>query len=570
MLKLLKNMKGYVKECILGPLLKLMEALIELFIPYVVLNMINNGIEKGDSSYIIWSALLLVGMGLIGLALSLTAQYFSAKAAVGFTARVREKLFAHIQKLSYSDIDKVGRATLINRLTSDMNQVQTGINLTLRLFLRSPFIVFGAAIMAFTVSPEASTVFLVAIPVLAVVVFTIMLVTIPLYKKVQSRLDVVTAKTRENLNGVRMLRALCKEEEEISSFNEANYSLTLSQKFVGRISALMNPMTFVIINIAIAMLIYKGGVRVELGLLSQAAVIALYNYMSQILVELIKLANLIISITKAVACGNRVQAVLNIQPSLMKCESSGLCSDHSVEFKSVYFKYNGGGDYALSDISFTADKGETIGIIGGTGSGKTTLINLLCRFYDATEGNVFVGGKDVKSMSLSEVNAMIGIVPQKAELFAGTVRSNILFGNENASDEDINIALETAVAKEFVDKLPFGLESPVEQYGRNLSGGQRQRLTLARAFVKRPEILILDDSSSALDYLTDLNLRRNISSLDYDPIVFIVSQRYSSIKDADKIIVIDEGSIVGIGSHSELYDNNEIYREICVSQMKNA
>ncbi len=569
MLKLLKNMKGYVKECILGPLLKLMEALIELFIPYVVLNMINNGIEKGDSNYIIWSALLLVGMGLVGLALSLTAQFFSAKAAVGFTARVREKLFAHIQKLSYSDIDRVGRSTLINRLTSDMNQIQTGINLTLRLFLRSPFIVFGAAIMAFTVSPEASIVFLVAIPVLAVVVFSIMLITIPLYKKVQSRLDIVTAKTRENLNGARMLRALCKEDDEVFSFKEANYDLTVSQKFVGRISAIMNPMTFVIINISIAVLIYKGGVRVEIGLLSQAAVIALYNYMSQILVELIKLANLIISITKAVACGKRVQAVLDIKPSLVKYESNGPASDYMVEFRNVNFRYNSGGDYALSNINFTVGKGETVGIIGGTGSGKTTLINLLCRFYDTTDGNVFVGGKDVKSISLSEVNKMIGIVPQKAELFAGTVRSNILFGNDNASDDDINQALETAVAKEFVDRLSSGLDSPVEQYGRNLSGGQRQRLALARAFVKRPEILILDDSSSALDYLTDLNLRRNISSLDYDPTVFIVSQRYSSIKDADKIIVIDEGNIVGIGTHSELYDNNDVYKEICISQMKN-
>ncbi len=569
MLKLLKNMKGYGKECVLGPLLKLFEALIELFIPYVVLNMINNGIEKSDTSYIVISALLLVGMGLLGLALSITAQYFSAKAAVGFTSRVREKLFSHIQKLSYSDIDRIGKSTLINRLTSDMNQVQTGVNLALRLFLRSPFIVFGAAIMAFTVSPEASTVFLYAIPLLAVVVFTVMLVTIPLYRKVQSRLDSVTAKTRENLNGARMLRALVKEDDEISSFNEKNGELNGAQKFVGKISSLMNPMTFVIINIAIALLIYKGGLRVEIGLLSQAAVVALYNYMSQILVELIKLANLIITITKAVACGKRVQAVLDIEPSIVQRET-GEKSDSFVEFRNVSFKYSKGGDYSLNDVNFTAEKGEVIGIIGGTGSGKSTLINLLCRFYDATKGSVLLKGNDVKSMSQSEILSLIGIVPQKSELFAGTVKSNILFGNENAKDNEIYEALDNAVASEFVNKLEKGIDSPVEQYGRNLSGGQKQRLTLARALVKRPEILILDDSSSALDYLTDLKLRRNIASLDYKPTVFIVSQRFSSIKDADKILVLDEGEIVGIGKHDELYKNNELYREICVSQTKNA
>ncbi len=570
MLKLLKNMKGYGKECVLGPLLKLFEALIELFIPYVVLNMINNGIEKSDTSYIIVSALLLVGMGLVALALSITAQYFSAKAAVGFTARVREKLFAHIQKLSYSDIDRIGKSTLINRLTSDMNQVQTGVNLALRLFLRSPFIVFGAAIMAFTVSPEASTVFLYAIPLLAVVVFTVMLVTIPLYRKVQSRLDGVTAKTRENLNGARMLRALVKEDDEISTFNEKNGDLNRAQKFVGKISSLMNPMTFVIINIAIALLIYKGGLRVELGLLSQAAVVALYNYMSQILVELIKLANLIITITKAVACGKRVQAVLDIEPSIVTCEATGEESSSFVEFRNVSFKYSKGGDYALSDVNFSAEKGETVGIIGGTGSGKSTLINLLCRFYDTTKGCILLNGNDVKTMPQSDILSHIGIVPQKSELFAGTIKSNILFGNENATDSEIYEALENAVASEFVNKLEKGIDSPVEQYGRNLSGGQKQRLTLARSLVKRPEILILDDSSSALDYLTDLKLRRNISSLDYNPTVFIVSQRFSSIKDADKILVLDEGQIVGIGKHDDLYENNDLYREICVSQTKNA
>ncbi len=570
MLKLLKNMKGYGKECVLGPLLKLMEALIELFIPYVVLNMINNGIEKSDTSYIVWSALLLVGMGLFGLAFSITAQYFSAKAAVGFTARVREKLFNHIQKLSYRDIDKLGKSTLINRLTSDMNQVQTGVNLALRLFLRSPFIVFGAAIMAFTVSPEASTVFLLAIPVLAVIVFAVLLITIPLYKKVQSRLDGVTAKTRENLNGARMLRALVKEDDEIASFNEKNGELNRAQKFVGKISSLTNPLTFVIINIAIALLIYKGGLRVEIGLLSQAAVVALYNYMSQILVELIKLANMIITMTKALACARRVQSVLDIQPSVFKREPSDEGSDSLIEFRNVAFKYSEGGDYALKDINFTAEKGETVGIIGGTGAGKSTLINLLCRFYDTTMGTVFLKGNDVKGMSESEILSLIGIVPQKSELFAGTIKSNILFGDESASDEEIKEALDCAVASEFVNKLDKGIDSPVEQYGRNLSGGQKQRLTLARALVKRPEILILDDSSSALDYLTDLKLRRNIASLDYKPAVFIVSQRFTTIKDADKILVLDEGEIVGIGKHDELYECNDLYREICVSQTKNA
>lgn len=570
MLKLLKNMKGYGKECVLGPLLKLMEALIELFIPYVVLNMINNGIEKSDASYIVWSAVLLVCMGLVGLALSITAQFFSAKAAVGFTARVRERLFAHIQKLSYSDIDRIGKSTLINRLTSDMNQVQTGVNLALRLFLRSPFIVFGAAIMAFTVSPEASTVFLYAIPLLALVVFTVMLVTIPLYRQVQSRLDGVTAKTRENLNGVRMLRALVKENDEIASFNEKNAALSTAQKFVGKISSLMNPMTFVIINIAIALLIYKGALRVEVGLLSQAAVVALYNYMSQILVELIKLANLIITITKSVACGKRVQSILDIDPSITVGGETGEVSDAFIEFRNVSFKYSKGGDYAINDVNFKAEKGEVVGIIGGTGSGKSTLVNLLCRFYDASKGSILLNGKNVKEAKTSDILSMIGVVPQKSELFAGTIKSNILFGNESATDNDIRDALENAVASEFVDKLEKGIDSPVEQYGRNLSGGQKQRLTLARALVKRPEILILDDSSSALDYLTDLKLRRNISSLDYKPTVFIVSQRFSSIKDADKIIVLDEGQIAGIGKHDELYENNELYREICTSQTKNA
>lgn len=566
MFRLLKYMKSYKKECVLGPLLKLLEALIELYIPFVVLNMINIGIEKRDKDYIIACIFLLIAMGVAGLALSLTAQYFSAKAAVGFTARVREKLFYHIQSLSYREIDKIGRSTLVNRLTSDMNQVQTGINLALRLLLRSPFIVFGAAIMSFTIDAQVATVFLFAIPILAVIIFSIMLVTIPLYKRVQSRLDTVTSKTRENLSGARMLRALCKEDSEISEFNKKNDELLKDQKFTGRISALMNPLTFAVINIAIAILIYNGAVKVELGLLSQAAVIALYNYMSQILVELIKLANLIINITKAVACGNRVQALFEVKSSISYKTSSDDDSDSAVEFRNVSFGYSESGEYVLNDISFAVEEGSTVGIIGGTGSGKTTLINILCRFYDPSHGDVYLFGKNLKSMTSEEILENVGIASQKAELFSGTIRSNVLFGVKDASDDKILRILELSEAKEFVEKLPMGLDSPVEQYGRNLSGGQRQRISIARALIKDPKILILDDSSSALDYLTDLKLRRNISSLDYNPTVFIVSQRVSAVKESDTIIVLDDGKIVGNGKHDELYSQNDVYKEICDSQ----
>lgn len=570
MFRLLKYMKSYKKECVLGPLLKLLEALIELYIPFVVLNMINVGIENSDKSYIIGCILLLIVMGVVGLALSLTAQYFSAKAAVGFTARVREKLFYHIQSLSYKEIDKIGRTTLVNRLTSDMNQVQTGINLALRLLLRSPFIVFGAAIMSFTIDAQVATVFLFAIPVLAVIIFSIMLVTIPLYKRVQSRLDTVTSKTRENLSGARMLRALCKEDSEISEFNNKNDELLKDQKFTGRISALMNPLTFAVINIAIAILIYNGAVKVELGLLSQAAVIALYNYMSQILVELIKLANLIINITKAVACGNRVQALFEVKSSISYKTSSDDDSDSAVEFRNVSFGYSESSEYVLNDVSFVVEEGSTVGIIGGTGSGKTTLINLLCRFYDPSHGDVYLFGKNLKSMTSEEILENVGIASQKAELFSGTIRSNVLFGVKGVSDDKLFRILELSEAKEFVEKLPLGLDSPVEQYGRNLSGGQKQRISIARAFIKDPKILILDDSSSALDYLTDLKLRRNISSLDYNPTVFIVSQRVSAVKESDAIIVLDDGKIVGNGKHDELYSQNDVYKEICDSQNEEA
>ncbi len=567
MFRLLRHMKGYKKECVLGPLFKLLEALIELYIPFVVLNMINIGIEKRDKDYIIACIFLLIGMGVVGLALSLTAQYFSAKAAVGFTSRVREKLFSHIQSLSYKEIDKIGRSTLINRLTSDLNQVQTGTNLALRLLLRSPFIVFGAAIMSFTIDAQVATVFLFTIPVLAVIIFGIMLVTIPLFKRVQARLDTITSKTCENLSGARMLRALCKEDSEISEFNTKNNELLHNQKFVGKISTLMNPLTFAVINIAIALLIYNGALKVEHGLLTQAAVIALYNYMSQILVELIKLANLIINITKAVACGNRVQALFDVSSSIYVEQSSNETSDAAVEFRNVSFGYSDGAENALNNISFVAKQGETIGIIGGTGSGKTTLINLLCRFYDPNVGAVYHFGKNLKTMSNEEIIKNVGIASQKVELFAGTIRSNVLFGITEASDDKILRALELSEAREFVDKLPLGLDSPVEQNGRNLSGGQRQRLSIARALIKEPKILILDDTSSALDYITDLKLRRNISSLEYSPTVFIVSQRVSAVKDCDTIIVLDDGNVAGIGRHDELSDGNDVYKEICDSQI---
>ena len=566
MIKLLRYMKGYRKECVLGPFFKLLEALIELFIPYVILSMIDNGIEKSDIKNIVISVLILVLMGIVGLVFSLTAQYFSAKAAVGFTARVREVLFSHIQSLSYKEIDKIGRSTLINRMTSDMNQVQTGVNLALRLFLRSPFIVFGAAIMAYTVDPEIASVFLYTIPILSIIVFSIMLLGIPLYKKVQSHLDKITAKTRENLSGARMIRALCKENDEITDFNSVNNELSRSQRFVGKISSLMNPLTFVVINLAIVLLIYKGGVKVELGALSQAKVIVIYNYMTQILVELIKLANLIISITKAVACANRVSAVLDIKSSIEVEKSTDNASESIIEFRDVSFKYNKNGDYALKNISFSIKRGQKVGIIGGTGSGKSTLISLLCRFYDTTKGEVFVYGKNVKCLSSDELLNNVGIVPQKAALFSGTIKSNLMFGNEYASDADLYDALHMAVADEFVNDLPEGINSTVEQFGRNLSGGQKQRLTIARALVRKSNILILDDSSSALDYMTDKTLRSRISSLSYDPTVITISQRASTIKNSDVIIVLDEGEIVGMGTHDELKASCAVYNEICLSQ----
>lgn len=571
MKSLLRYMKGYRKECLLGPLLKLAEATLELLVPYVILAMIRNGIEGENRRYVVLAMLILIGMGFVGLLFSVAAQYFSAKAAVGFTARVREALFAHIQSLTYREIDGLGRSTLMTRMTSDMNQVQTGVNLALRLLLRSPFIVFGAMIMAFTIDYEAAMTFVVAIPVLSVVVFGILLAGIPLYKKVQVRLDGILSKTRENLTGVRMLRALCKEDSEVRDFDEKTEQLAGSQKLVGRISSLMNPLTYVLINLAIAFLMYRGAIKVQYGVLTQGAVLALYNYMSQILVELIKLANLIINITKSIACANRVEAVLETKPSLSVLPEKYSEKDGAVvEFDRVSFRYGNGGENAVNDISFQVRPGETVGIIGGTGSGKSTLIHLLCRFYEAVEGDIYVEGRSVTSYPQEELLSKFGIVPQKATLFRGDIRSNMQFGREDVTDEEIWEALSLAQAKEFVEKKEGGLSAPVEQFGRNLSGGQRQRLTIARALVRRPSILILDDSSSALDYATDLALRRSIRSLDYRPTVFLVSQRASTLKGADRILVMDEGRLVGIGTHDELFDTCDVYREICLSQMKQA
>lgn len=569
MKKLLRYMKGYGKECVLGPLLKLAEATLELLVPYVILAIVNVGIGNEDKSYIVYATLILIGMGFAGLLFSVAAQYFSAKAAVGFSSRVREALFGHIQSLTYREIDGLGRSTLITRLTSDMNQVQTGVNLALRLFLRSPFIVFGAMIMAFTIDREAAMTFVIVIPVLSIVVFGIMLAGIPLYKKVQQRLDAILSKTRENLTGVRMLRALCKEDSEKQDFDDKNDLLNHAQKFVGRIASLMNPLTYIIINLAIVFLMYQGAIKVEHGVLTQGAVLALYNYMSQILVELIKLANLIINITKAVACANRVESVLETRPSLSVLpEKYSDNRDLAVEFDKVSFRYGNGGENAINDVSFTAKPGETVGIIGGTGSGKSTLIHLLCRFYEAAAGDIYVDGQSVASYPAKVLLDKIGSVPQKATLFRGDIRSNMQFGREDVTDEEIWEALTLAQAKEFVEKKEGGLSSPVEQFGRNLSGGQRQRLTIARALVRKPSILILDDSASALDYATDLALRRAIHSLDYHPTVFLVTQRASTLRGADRILVLDEGTLVGIGTHDELFDSCDVYREICLSQTK--
>ena len=574
MKKLLCYLKEYKKESVLGPLFKLLEATLELFVPLVVAAIIDTGIGNQDRGYVVKMCLVLVLLGLIGLAFSVTAQYFAAKAAVGFVTTIRHVLFGHIQKLSYAELDTQGTSTLITRMTSDMNQVQNGVNLTLRLLLRSPFVVIGAMVMAFTIDVKAALVFVVGIPALAVVVFGVMLACIPLYRKVQNRLDKVLGLTRENLTGVRVLRAFCKEEEQEAEFQKQNQTLTDTQKFVGRISALLNPLTYVIINVAIIALIWIGAIRVDMGIITQGAVVALYNYMSQILTELIKLANLIINITKSVACGNRIQSVLEVEPSVkdgaatVSGDGEAGKSAYSVVFEHAGIRYPDAAQEAVSDITLNVRPGETIGIIGGTGSGKSSMVNLIPRFYDCSSGAVYVDGRNVCTYGLTELRDKIGVVPQKSVLFAGTIRSNMQWGKPDATDEEIFAAMEIAQAKDVVSKKEKGRDTEVEQGGKNFSGGQRQRLTIARALVKQPEILILDDSSSALDFATDAALRMAIGSMKHKPTLFIVSQRTSAIQYADKIVVLDDGSVVGIGTHEELMNTCEVYREIYDSQYK--
>ncbi len=566
MKKLLVFMKDYKLEAILGPFFKLLEASFELTVPLVVASIIKIGIANGDYNYIIGKSLLLIALGLLGLVCSITAQYFSAKAAIGFSSKIRHALFSKIQSFSFSTLDKIGNSTLMTRMTSDINQIQTGVNMTLRLFLRSPFIVFGAMIMAFTIDVKAALTFAVAIPVLLIIVFGILLITIPLYKKTQNKLDKIMSVSRENLTGVRVIRAFCKEESEIIGFNQDNDSLNKSQKFVGNISALMNPLTYAIVNIAILILIMTCGKRVNSGYIEQGDLVALYNYMSQILIELIKLANLIVTITKSIACAKRVSAVLEIdEPDDNLEDSASEKSDKFIEFKNVSLKYKNAGDASLSDISFSVKRGETVGIIGGTGSGKTSLVSLLPHFYDSTSGDVFVDGKNVKCYSNDKLRHMVKIVMQKPILFKGTIRSNMKFSDKFATDDEIWSALKAAQADSFVNEKG-GLDAPVNQFGRNFSGGQKQRLTIARALVGNPDIIIFDDSTSALDYATDAALRKAIHNLPNSPTVFIVSQRAASLLNADKIIVLDEGSVVGIGNHSELIGSCDVYKEIYYSQ----
>lgn len=605
MKSLLKYLKGYKKESILAPLFKMLEASFELLVPLVMAAVIDKGIEGNNKSYIVSMCLVMILLGLIGFVCSITAQYFAAKAATGFARKLRYEMFSHIQKLSYSKLDTAGTATLITRMTSDVNQVQSGVNMFLRLFLRSPFIVIGAMVMAFYVDVKAAVVFAVAIPALSLVVFGIIFANIPLYKKVQNGLDKVLLITRENLNGIRVIRAFNREAEEIEDFDEKNIALTKIQLFAGRISALLNPITYVIINFALVILLYKGAVRVDTGYITQGDVIALISYMSQILIELVKLANLIVTLTKAAACASRIQGVMEIPEGMdgagkdkdkkpgkdregkagediktgEEQEAKGGTSEHenakksketdeAVRFDHVGFTYEGAGGEVLTDMDFSVKKGETVGIIGGTGSGKSTLVQLIPRFYDANTGSVYVDGKEVREYEIEELRDKIGMVPQKAALFKGTIRDNILFGRKDATDEMIEEAIDVACAKEFIEAKEGGLSAKVEQGGRNLSGGQKQRLTIARALVRRPKILILDDSCSALDYATDAALRAGIKKLSYHPTVFIVSQRTASIQYADKIIVLDDGEIAGMGNHEELLKTCQVYQEIYDSQYK--
>ena len=569
MRKLLRFLKDYKKESILSPLFKLLEASFELFVPLVMAAIIDTGIGNKDGGFILKMCGILILLALVGLTCSITAQYFAAKAAVGFATKVRHALFDHIQKLSYTEMDTAGTDTMITRMTSDINQAQSGVNMVLRLFLRSPFIVFGAMIMAFTIDVKAALIFVVTIPVLSVVVFGIMIITIPLFRRVQASLYKVLGVTRENLTGSRVIRAFNKEQEEIADFDESNERLTDVQLFVGKISALMNPLTYIIINVALVILIWTGAIQVNIGKISQGEVVALVNYMSQILVELVKLANLIITVTKAIACGNRVQSIFEMETSMVdgngsKKEDTG----YTVEFRNVSMRYKGAGADTLTGIDFKAKPGDTIGIIGGTGSGKSSVVNLIPRFYDVTEGQVMVDGMDVREYKITDLRDKIGIVPQKAVLFAGTVRSNLAWGKEDATEEEMQQALSVAQAAEVVDKKDGKLDAEVEQGGKNFSGGQKQRLTIARALVKQPEILIMDDSSSALDYATDAKLRQAIHNMPNRPTVFIVSQRAASIMYADKIIVLDDGTVAGTGTHEELLKDCSVYQEIYYSQFK--
>ena len=606
MKELLKYIKDYKKECVLGPLFKLLEACFDLTVPIVMAKIIDEGIAKSDSHFILVYGGVLIILAAVGLLSSITAQYFAAKAAVGFATNLRHGLFKHIESLSFTEMDTVGISTLITRMTSDINQMQSGVNMALRLFLRSPFIVFGAAVMAFTVDVKAAIVFAVVIPILAVVVLGIMAVSMPLYRKVQAGLDGILGRTRQNLTGVRVIRAFDKEEAEKEDFNNENQILTNLQLLVGKISALTNPVTYIFLNVALVVLLYVGAIRVDGGLPTQGKVIALVNYMSQILVELIKLANTIVLSTKAVACGNRIQSVFEMKPSIMddfvsddeefgsmkksdNAESSKLTDEENVlgsekelinksadsiskgaevVFENVDLTYKGAGDKSLENISFTAPAGSTIGIIGGTGSGKSSLVNLIPRFYDATAGKVLIDGKNVKDYKVSEVRSIVGIVMQKAVLFKGSIRENMKWGNDKATDDEINFALENAQAAEIVAGKEGGLDYMIEQSGRNLSGGQKQRFTIARALVRRPKVLILDDSASALDFATDAKLRKSLKQLGYEPTTFIVSQRTSSIKHADMILVLDDGKVVGKGTHDELLENCEVYHEIYMSQFK--
>ncbi|MBR3973243.1 MAG: ABC transporter ATP-binding protein [Oscillospiraceae bacterium] len=568
MKKLLKYMRGYGRECVLGPLFKLLEASFELLIPLVVAKIVDAGIGAADNGYVVKMCLVMISLGIIGLVCAVTAQYFAAKAAVGFATRLRHAVMKHILGLSYTEIDTLGTSTMITRMTSDINQVQNGVNLTLRLLLRSPFVVFGAMIMAFTIDFQAALVFVGLIPVLCLVVFGIMLITMPMYKRVQGSLDKVTSATRQNLAGVRVLRAFTREDEEVEDFENHTASLMAGQRKAGRISNLMNPLTFVIVNLAVIVLINVGAVKVQQGILTQGLVIALYNYMTQILVELIKMANLIISMTKAAACAQRVESVLEIESSQKNGSIVPQKLRGEVEFRNVTAKYHGAREASLEKISFTAAPGETIGIIGGTGSGKTTLVNLIPRLYDAFEGEVLIDGINVHDYEFNSLRQQIGVVPQKSVLFKGSIRKNLLWGREEASDDELWAALDTAQAREVVKSKEGELEAEVEQGGVNFSGGQRQRLAIARALVRKPAILILDDSASALDYATDAKLRMAIRNMPDSPTTFIVSQRAASVRYADQIIVLDEGDMVGIGTHEMLLESCPVYQEIYYSQFE--